>query len=296
MSASGSVAEFGVKHLSIRELLTDSDGAPAPTYGSEVDVPGIQTFSYEFNNTSETLTGDDKILAIQTSPESINIDIEHGKLSHAVKAILEGGTHTLAATPSGKSSSQYSLKGSNTSKYFRIDATLVRTDKPNTTIRVIFYKVKVTSSSGERSYGAFKTNSFSAEAVYTTSNDALYDEFELEGATTDDTLMAGPQVSLTSPLDAATGVALSANTVVTFDKAMDDDFATTAFFSLYNVTGSAAITIGTPGYASNAFTLNPSTDMPASSVIQCTVSGAVRDENGNPLGQPYIFTFTTAAS
>lgn len=294
MSASGSLAEYGIKHLSVSPLTADSPTAAAPVYGTAIDVPGIQSFSYELNYTSETLTGDDRILATQSALESASIDIEFAKVSHAVKAIIEGGTHTLASTPSGKSSSQYALSGGSEAQYFRIDAVLTKTDTPNTCVRVVFYKCKLNSAGGERAYGAFKTNSFSCEAVACASNDRIYDEFELEGSTTDDSLMDAPQISSVSPIDGAAGVAASANVVVTFDRAMDDDYATTAFFSLYDVTASTSVPIGTPSYASNAFTLNPSSDLTTSHVIRLTVSGAVRDANGNPMGAPYVTTFTVA--
>lgn len=297
MAATGSLAEYGVKHMSIAELLTDNEEDAFPTYDAPIDVPGVQTISYQQNQTSETLTGDDSILAIQAALESIQIDVEHGKLSHAVKAVLEGGTHSKESSVSGKSSSIFTLKGSSEAKYFRIDAYLTKTDKPGTVIQVTFYKVKVTSSSGERSYGAFKTNSFSCEAVKCNAGDELImQEIEIEGGQTDGSLMEFPQIESVSPADGATGVTLASNVVVTFDRDMDADFATTAFFSLYDVTGSASKACAVTASASDAFTLNPSTDFTASHVYRLTVSGAVRDANGNLLGQTVTTTFTTAAS
>lgn len=296
MAATGSIAEYGVKHMSITPLLTDNEGDAYPTYGSPIDVPGVQKISVSKNQTSETLTGDDSILAIQSSLESVQVDVEHGKISHAVLEVLEGGTHTLESSVSGKSSSIYSLTGESEAQYFRIDAFVTKTDKPGEVMQVIIYKCKMTGSSGERSYGAFKTNSFSCEAVKTAAGDqVILQEIAIEAGQTDATLIDVLQVSSSTPADAATGVALSASPTVTFNNNIDSDFATSAFFSLYDVTGSAAKTAAV-SVSGAVVTINPSTDFTASHVYRLTVSGAVRDTNGNLLGQTVEIDFTSAAS
>lgn len=299
MAAEGILSEFGVKHAQISLLLTDNASDPMPTYSDPVDVPGIQGLNYELNYTEETLTGDDKVLDVQASLESVTLEIEHGLISHAVKAILEGGTHTLHATPSSKSTSEYHLSGGSESQYFKLEAVLTKTSKPGHVVRVVFHKVKATSQSSERSYGAFKTHSFSAQAVATLSSDKIYSEYDMEAGNGDDTTdMQAPQVASISPDTGDTAVDVAANIVITFDKALDNAFFTTAFFSVYDLTSSSNVAIATPAgsVGDTVVTLNPSSDLGLSKNIQVTVSGAVRDTYGNCMGSPYISTFTTEAS
>lgn len=296
MAATGSLAEYGVKHMSITPLLTDNEGDAYPTYGAPIDVPGVQTISVSKNQTSETLTGDDSILAIQSSLESVQVDVEHGKISHAVMEVLEGGTHTLESSVSGKSSSIYSLTGESEAQYFRIDAFVTKTDKPGEVMQLIIYKCKMTGSSGERSYGAFKTNSFSCEAVKTAAGENyILQEIGIEAGQTDATLMDVFQISSSTPADGAASVALNASPTVTFNNNVDEDFDTSAFFSLYDVTAGSAVT-SVVSMSGAVVTINPSSDMTASHAHRLTVSGAVRDTNKNLLGQTVEIEFTTAAS
>lgn len=74
-----------------------ADTAIAPitglsTVGSFVDVPGGRSLSFNIDQTSDDLEGDDAILAKAVSAPSLSGSFEVGKINLAAIAIWKGGT------------------------------------------------------------------------------------------------------------------------------------------------------------------------------------------------------------
>lgn len=101
---------------------------------------------------------------------------------------------------------------------------------------------------------------------------------------------AAPIVSLTAPLNAATGVALNANVTAVFSEAMDTASITTVTFTL-TPSVSGAVT-----YLGNTATFNPTSDLAASTSYTATVSTGVKDLAGNVLDTTKTWTFTTGTA
>ena len=107
-----------------------------------------------------------------------------------------------------------------------------------------------------------------------------------------------PQVSLTDPVDTATGVALNKVVTITFDEAMDTGTATIAFAINPLVTGATNITWA-GGDTILIFT--HTIDFAADTLYTITISTDAEDTSGNALdgdgdgssGPDYIFSFTT---
>ncbi|MFN3922534.1 MAG: Ig-like domain-containing protein, partial [Pseudarthrobacter sp.] len=109
---------------------------------------------------------------------------------------------------------------------------------------------------------------------------------------------AAPTVTGTSPVDGATGTAVSTNVTATFSEAMNTSTITSDTFTLKTGTTavSAAVTYSGTG---NTATLNPGTDLAAGTTYTATVKGGstgVKDAAGNALASDKTWTFTTAAA
>ncbi len=99
-----------------------------------------------------------------------------------------------------------------------------------------------------------------------------------------------PSVSLTAPLNAATGVSLNANVTAIFSEAMDATTLTTVTFTL-TPSVSGAVT-----YLGNTATFNPTSDLAASTSYTATVSTSAKDLAGNALATTKTWTFTTGTT
>jgi len=108
-----------------------------------------------------------------------------------------------------------------------------------------------------------------------------------------------PEVVSTTPVNAATNVALNQAVSATFSEAMNPLTITTATFELTGP-GSTAVT-GTVSYDPIDFiaTLTPSASLTANTIYTATVTTGATDLAGNPLGStgaPNPWSFTTGAA
>jgi len=116
-------------------------------------------------------------------------------------------------------------------------------------------------------------------------------------STTDTT---APTVSSVSPASGATNVSRATNVTATFSEAMNPDTLTTSTVTL--VKDGTTTSIGaTVSYdeASKKVTLDPSTDLEASTKYMATVKGGAdgaKDQANNPLAANKVWSFTTESS
>ncbi|MFA4917563.1 MAG: Ig-like domain-containing protein, partial [Syntrophales bacterium] len=102
-----------------------------------------------------------------------------------------------------------------------------------------------------------------------------------------------PTVSLTDPLDLATGVALNQKIAATFSKTMDASTITTATFTLKQGITSVA---GFVSYSGSIATFVPSSNLLATTVYTATITTGAKDLAGNALVLNYVWSFTTGAA
>ena len=96
-----------------------------------------------------------------------------------------------------------------------------------------------------------------------------------------------PNVRATSPLANAANVLVGANIVVTFDEPVAGVSPTS-----FQVNGGAIAGTITMSNGNRIATFDPATNLPAASTITVTLSAAINDTSGNPLGAT-TFAFTT---
>jgi hypothetical protein len=101
-----------------------------------------------------------------------------------------------------------------------------------------------------------------------------------------------PTVISTVPVDAATGVAVSANITATFSEGMDAATITATTFTLKQ--GSAAVA-GSVTYSGTTATFNPTANLANSTVYTATITTGAKDAAGNAMAAAEVWTFTTAA-
>lgn len=103
-----------------------------------------------------------------------------------------------------------------------------------------------------------------------------------------------PTVSSTNPADAATGIAITASIIWTFDEALDVDTVNLGNF-LLNEDGVGGVG-GAVSYDAGTFevTFTPTVSMSAAAAHTATATVGVTDEAGNALAANSVVNFTTA--
>ena len=109
------------------------------------------------------------------------------------------------------------------------------------------------------------------------------------GTTADTT---APTVSSTIPANAATGIAVNANTTATFSEAMDPLTITTATFTLKQ--GATVVSGAVTSPSTTTATFNPNSNLANNTTYTATVTTGVKDLAGNALASDYVWSFTTA--
>lgn len=99
-----------------------------------------------------------------------------------------------------------------------------------------------------------------------------------------------PMVTSTSPSNNETGAAIDGSIFVEFNEEMDKATITSSTFLLENSIGEKLI-----GSVSNGDTFKPVSSLALSETYTATITTGATDLSGNPLMQPYSWSFTTTA-
>ncbi|MEQ1352474.1 MAG: Ig-like domain-containing protein [Candidatus Acidiferrum sp.] len=102
---------------------------------------------------------------------------------------------------------------------------------------------------------------------------------------------AGPAVLSVTPAGGATAVPVATAVTATFNKAMNPATVTTSTFTVVGP-GGAAVT-GTVSNSGNTATFTPVALLAGNTLYTATISAAVADTNGVPLGSDFVWSFTT---
>ena len=106
-----------------------------------------------------------------------------------------------------------------------------------------------------------------------------------------------PTVTLTDPLNNATGVAINALITAKFSEPMDPLTITSPLaFQVACPIGAPVTGIVSYAASGNIATFNASGPLPANQVCRATVSNTVKDVAGNLMVNPHVWTFTTSAA
>src|SRR5437868_644999 len=103
---------------------------------------------------------------------------------------------------------------------------------------------------------------------------------------------SAPTVTLTDPLNAATGVVVNKKISATFSRAMNPASITASTFTLNQGANAVA---GALTYVGTTATFTPSGDLSAGTIYAATITTGAKDASGNAIQADYLWSFTTAA-
>lgn len=172
MTLSKQTVILGVDDAKIFELTADN--ASSLTYGSAIDVPGIQKIDLTPKFTEKGLKGDEKILDYYVHLDLIAWEFHSAKVSLDVLAILEGGTITTSGTTPNQSHT-YNVKDTSTPKYFKFEAKANYTAGEVGDFHVKLYKCKATSVDVDHTTQDYAIVSARGIAIPTTNNGNIKD-------------------------------------------------------------------------------------------------------------------------
>lgn len=307
MASDGKYHRFSVKEAYAFPLLTD-DTTDGLTYGTGIKVEGVQTVNVTKNYTTERLSGDDSVIAVEKTLESVALELEHAKVSHELLEVLEGGEQTTTGSaPNDKS--RYTLRGADQAGYFKLEFRTTKLGKNGSDIWHVYPKCSAGTIGNTNAYAAFGENSFSAEAVRTettgvttATDDLVYFEEErgsgvaatIASTVTPDT--TAPTVT-TTPTDGATGVVVSANLTLDFDELMDLSTLTVQNIKIIKASDGTFVSLSASNLSYNSsthvLTIDPSSSLTGSTAYILTLSDNIKDAQGNRLAATAV-NFTTA--
>lgn len=157
---------YGLRDVRLFPL--GSDGV----WGTGVDLPASQTFSFSEAEEFETLRGDDRDVAIRGRGPKVEWELESGGISLEAWEALTGGTLTDDGTTPNQTKSLLK-KVTDARPYFAVIGQSVNDNDGDT--HVTIFKCKVTDSiEGEWADGTFFITSCSGEGIGDT-DDNLYE-------------------------------------------------------------------------------------------------------------------------
>lgn len=121
---------YDVNDFKVTAMTADTGGAP--TYsGSAVDVPGVQSVTFDPNLLTAELRGDAQIIAKRGSIDRFKMSAQYGRLSLDAIAVVMGGTVTDVPTPTATA---WQLGAANALPYFKAQFSTLQGDTADTHI------------------------------------------------------------------------------------------------------------------------------------------------------------------
>lgn len=294
MSLDPKRARYGLREVKISKLLTDPSGGSA-TYDNPVALPAAQTIEITPEIQSAQLEGDDTIVALFAQLDGFKGKIGYGKANLDAEAVLLGGTRADSGTTPNQIAELTHSSGQSL-PYFKIEGRVVDADGASTDIYLQILKCRVTGMSESSANKKFGEQSLDFMAVRRESDSKMYvkQARETGSALSSAADTTAPTIASVSPADAATGVAVGANIVVTFSEAMRADTMNTS--NIFVAKDDGTIVAGTLTYNSGTFaaTFDPTSNLAAVSNYNVIVTTGCRDAAGNALANPSVTQFTTA--
>lgn len=162
MAASQSTITFDVHDCKVYSVTADAAGGI--TYGSAVDVPGIQEVTLEPNFVTAELKGDGKVLAKKGKVDRLNFSGTYSEMSLEVLSIIFGGSVSTSGTLNAEIAS-YEFTGQSL-PYFKIEFLIDDLESELAELAVVLNKCQITGGTlVSGSTDNFGNPSFTAEAI-----------------------------------------------------------------------------------------------------------------------------------
>jgi hypothetical protein len=162
MAASQSTITFDVHDCKVYSVTADAVGGI--TYGTAVDVPGIQEVTLEPNFVTAELKGDGKVLAKKGKVDRLNFSGTYSEMALDVLAVIFGGTVATSGTGTTETVS-YEFTGRSL-PYFKIEFLIEDLESELAELAVVLNKCQITGGTlVSGSSDNFGNPSFTAEAI-----------------------------------------------------------------------------------------------------------------------------------
>lgn len=122
------------------------DGSGVP--GTAIDVPGVRGLSANTESDSDSLEGDNAVIAVARNPKSVTGSVELGKMNLAALAAFTGNTASTSGTTPNQIISLEEA-ASQTTQYVQIVGQAPSQDATGSAYRLTIYKALVTSGPDE---------------------------------------------------------------------------------------------------------------------------------------------------
>jgi len=160
-------------------------GGGTATYGTKIDVPGIQMVAVDPNLLVKELFGDNAIIALATKARSIGLKCGAAKLSLDLLASLMGGAVVDAGTTPNQTTT-YTLLNSDSAKYGKLEARVLGVELPGAAgggdLHFIGWKCKLANVSLAANMEDFAPLSFDVTAIQRSSDGRMFSLVENESA------------------------------------------------------------------------------------------------------------------
>jgi len=158
---------FSVDNAAWTPMLTDPVGGTA-TYGTKIDIPGIQSVALDPNLLVKELFGDNAIIALATKARSFAFKAGAAKLSLDLLASLMGGAVVDAGTTPAQTTT-YTLLNSDAAKYGKLEYRVLGVELPGTAgggdLHFVGWKCKLAATSLAANMEDFAPLSFDVTAI-----------------------------------------------------------------------------------------------------------------------------------
>lgn len=132
---------FAVQQCKISPVTTDAAGG-ATAYGSSVVVPGTKALKVTGTVANVDLWGDNTYLDSDTMLKSVDVELDHAKLSFDLLNAMLGGAITDAGTTPNRTTT-WNLSNPPTFGYFKIEARAAGVDVTGGDLHIVLAKVKL---------------------------------------------------------------------------------------------------------------------------------------------------------
>lgn len=156
--------QFGLADVKITPMLTDPEDGTA-TYGTSVDLPGVQELTLEIATEKKSLRGDNRILDVRYVISGVSGKLALAKVSLDVLAAAYGGTVTDSGTGTDEVA-EWDLTGLSVPELLKIEGVTVAGDAIGGNSKITVHKAILGKTSGLGAKdGDYQTPSFDFDAV-----------------------------------------------------------------------------------------------------------------------------------
>lgn len=132
---------YNVHDLKVYPITALGDAATDPTYGTPVDVPGVNEVTLDPQIVEAMLKGDGSIIDQRSVLEAVTLTFAYGKLAPDVLAVVDGGS---VSTNAGATTTRYVRKASDKVPPFALAAKVEEVDNPGGAAKMYLYNGKIT--------------------------------------------------------------------------------------------------------------------------------------------------------